>query len=203
MVGVLESGETVTAANQLVVVTKLQQGTSGFATTPDGRLVPVDAKCNAKLNALKEWLECLPQDEPVVIFCKFVADLDAAHSVLQSLGRSASELSGRKKSLDSWQRGDTNALVVQQQAGGVGVDMTRACYAAYFSLSHSLGDFEQSLARLRRPGQGRPCRYYHFVAADTVDEDIYRALQGKRDVSEAVFTRLTRRVKTCSQVRTR
>lgn len=166
MVAVLETGETVSAANTLVVVSKLQQATSGFATTSEGQLVPIDPVCNPKVNALREWLECLPQAEPVVIFCKFIADIDACTKAAVETGRTVAELSGRKKMLDAWQRGDTTVLVVQQQAGGVGVDMTRACYAAYFSLSHSLGDYEQSLARLRRPGQARPCRFYHFVAID-------------------------------------
>ena len=194
MVATLESGDTVTAANKLVVVTKLQQATSGFATNDDGEVVQVSKGENPKREALLEWLRDLPPDEPVVIFVKFIADLEAAQSALDELGRSHSELSGRKKTLDQWQRGDTVALVVQQQAGGVGVDLVRACYAIYFSLTHSLGDYEQSLARLRRPGQERPCRFYHLVAAGTVDEDIYAALQEKRDVTESVYQRLTRRV---------
>lgn len=202
MIATLETGETVSAANKLVVVSKLQQATSGFAKTSEGQLVPIDPDCNPKVNALREWLECLPQTEPVVVFCKFIADIEACTQVAIDTGRTVSELSGRKKMLDAWQRGDTTVLVVQQQAGGVGVDMTRACYAAYFSLSHSLGDYEQSLARLRRPGQTRPCRFYHFVADRTVDETIYAALQNKKDVADAVYSRLTRRVE-CSQVRTR
>lgn len=196
MVATLDDGVgTVTAANGLVVVTRLQQATSGYATLDSGEVVQVSQKeGSAKQAALLEWLRDLKEDEPVVIFCKFITDLDACRDALDQLGRSYSELSGREKSLDQWQRGDTVALVVQQQAGGVGVDMTRACYAVYFSLTHSLGDFDQSLARLRRPGQERPCRFYHLVAENTVDEDIYDALQNKRDVTEAVFKRLTRRV---------
>ena len=194
MTATLENGDTVTAANRLVVVTKLQQATSGFATNDDGEVVQVSKGENPKRAALLDWLRDLPPDEPVVIFCKFIADLEAAESALEELGRSYSELSGRKKMLDQWQRGDTVALVVQQQAGGVGVDLVRACYAIYFSLTHSLGDYEQSLARIRRPGQERPCRFYHLVATGTVDEDIYAALQEKRDVTESVYQRLTRRV---------
>jgi SNF2 family DNA or RNA helicase len=57
-----------------------------------------------------------------------------------------------------------------------------------------LGDFDQSLARLRRPGQTKACRYYHFVVKNTVEETIYEALQNKRDVVEEVLSRLTRRV---------
>jgi SNF2 family DNA or RNA helicase len=85
------------------------------------------------------------------------------------------------------------ALVVQVQAGGCGIDATRAAYAAYYSQTHSLGDYEQSLARLRRPGQHRPVRYYHFVASGTIDEVVYESLQKKRDVVESILTSLTRR----------
>ena len=191
MTATLETGETVTAANKLVVVTRLQQATSGYAVTDGGEQVLIDS---SKAAAIREWLEDLPPSEPVVIFCKFISDIDAVEEILTKLGRSYSELSGRKKQLASWQQGDTVALVVQQQAGGVGVDCTRACYGAYFSLSHSLGDYEQSLARLRRPGQTRPCRIYHFVAENTVDQAIYAALQDKRDVVEEVLSRLQRRV---------
>lgn len=190
MTATLETGDVVTAKNQLVVVTRLQQATSGYAVTDIGEEVVIDT---GKKKALEEWLSDLPPNEPVVIFCKFVSDLDAAGEVLAKLGRSYSELSGRKKSLAQWQAGDTTALVVQQQAGGAGIDCTRASYACYYSLSHSLGDYEQSLARLRRPGQTKPCRYYHLVVEGTVDRTIYNALQSKRDVVEEVLSRLQRR----------
>jgi SNF2 family DNA or RNA helicase len=184
---------TVTAANKMVVVTRLQQATSGYAVDCEGKQFPLPGQ-NPKAAVIKDLLEDLPRGEPVVFFCKFIHDIQLCQSILDEVGISHSELSGRKKSLDQWQRGDTIALVVQQQAGGVGVDCTRAAYAVYVSLSHSLGDFEQSLARLRRPGQTRPCRFYHLVAEDTVDRAIYDALAAKRDVAESVLSRLTRRV---------
>jgi SNF2 family DNA or RNA helicase len=85
-------------------------------------------------------------------------------------------------------------IVIQQQSGGAGIDCTRASHCCYYGISHSLGDYEQSLARLRRPGQTKTCRYYHFVVKNTVEETIYEALQNKRDVVEEVLSRLTRRV---------
>jgi SNF2 family DNA or RNA helicase len=192
MVAVLEeSGNTITAANKLSLVTRLQQITSGFCA--EESLYGED-ELSPKERALQDWLEDLPKDEPLVVFCKFRRDLDSCAKVLATAGRSCSELSGRIKQLEAWQRGETNALVVQQQAGGVGVDLTRCCMAVYYSLSHSLGDFEQSLARLRRPGQNRPSRFVHLVVEDSVDRAIYEALQEKRDVVEEVLSRLQRRV---------
>ncbi len=35
---------------------------------------------------------------------------------------------------------------VQEKAGGVGIDLTRARYAVDFSRGYSLGDYEQKLA---------------------------------------------------------
>lgn len=192
LVATLDSGETITAANKLVLVNRLQQATSGFTKTEDGKTLQVCDE-NPKADALREWLTDLPPNEPVVIFVKFIHDIDVCLSILQETGRTASELSGRKKSLADWQRGDTVGLVVQQQAGGVGVDLVRSAYAVYYSLSHSLGDFEQSLARLRRPGQTRPCRFYHLVAEGTVDETVYQSLKDKKDVVESVMDRLTAR----------
>ena len=188
----LETGERVTAANRLSVITRLQQATSGYTVDELGNEVQTSKK-NAKSDVFREWLENLSSDEPLVVFCRFIRDIDECCKVLRETGRTVSELSGRKKQLASWQNGDTLSLVVQQQAGGVGVDCTRAAFACYYSLSHSLGDYEQSLARLRRPGQTRVTRIYHLVSQKTIDTTIYKSLQGKRDVVEEVLNRLTRR----------
>lgn len=190
MVAVLESGEVVTAANKLVMVTRLQQATGGFATTDSGECREIGTE---KSDALMDWLEDLPQSEPVVIFCKFVRDIESVCGQLEKSGRSHSVLRGGKNQLASWQAGDTVALVVQVQAGGCGIDLTRASYAAYYSQTHSLGDYQQSLARLHRPGQEKPVRYYHFVASGTIDEVVYDSLQRKQDVVDSVLTSLTRR----------
>ena len=93
-------------------------------------------------------------------------------------------------------RGDLDTIAVQIQAGGVGVDLTRCgdrpCrYVAYMSVGFSLGDYEQSLARVRRPGQTSSfVRYYHFVVKDSIDEAIYGALRKKADVVQTVLAAL-------------
>ena len=73
------------------------------------------------------------------------------------------------------------------------MDLTRAAYAVYFSVNWALGDYDQSLARLHRPGQTRPVRYYHLLARETVDEQVYAAFDKKRNVIEAVLSSLSRR----------
>ena len=83
--------------------------------------------------------------------------------------RTARELSGSRHELEEWQDGAGQVLAVQIQAGGLGVDLTRAAYCIYYSLGFSLSEYEQSLARVHRPGQTRPVAYYHLIAEHTVD----------------------------------
>ena len=76
---------------------------------------------------------------------------------------------------------------MQIQSGGTGIDLTRAAYCVYLSAGFSLGDYEQSLARVHRPGQERTVFYYHIIARDTVDQRVYDALRDRKQVVEAVL----------------
>jgi SNF2 family DNA or RNA helicase len=194
MIAFVEAGGAVTASNRMVVVGRLQSATSGFTRIDDaGDFVLIDGS-PAKRLAFGEWLEDFPRAEPLVVFCLYLRDIDEVMAQCRQSGRTCLEHSGREKGLERWQAGDVEVLVVQQQTGGCGIDLTRASFCVYYSLSHSLGDYEQSLARIRRPNQPKCCRYFHLVAKGTVDEDIYSALQEKRDVVESVLGNLTRRV---------
>jgi SNF2 family DNA or RNA helicase len=180
----------VTAANGLVKLLRLQQVNGGWLT-PQGdeeRSIPTQIG-KSRQRCLTEILEDLGPKEPVVVFCRFWTDLDVVNLASQEIcERPAMELSGRKNQLDEWQKSDAPPiLAVQIQAGGLGVDLTRACYAVYYSIGFSLGDYEQAKARTHRPGQTRPVTHVHVVAEDTVDEKIYAALTAKRDVVKFVL----------------
>ena len=178
----VESGE-VTVANALVKVLRLQQVAAGHVPLDSGELVEVHAE---KERALADILEDL--DEPAVVFCRFRTDLEAVHRVAEKLKRPSYELSGSRKELEEWSGDDKPSLLaVQIQSGGVGVDLTRARVGVYFTLTHSLGDYDQSLARVHRPGQERPVVYYHLVSIGTVDRKIRRALENRRSTVEEVL----------------
>jgi SNF2 family DNA or RNA helicase len=183
----VREGQEVTAANSLVKLLRLAQLTSGRVTVEtdtDHELVKVH---DAKEKALADLLTDLPMDEPVVAFGRFRADLASVHAAAKATGRGSLELSGSKRQLQEWQRGDAPILAVQIQSGGTGIDLTRAAYCVYLSAGYSLGDYEQSLARVHRPGQNRPVAYYHIVAKGTVDEKVYAALRDRKQVVEAIL----------------
>lgn len=187
----IEAG-TVTVGNALARLLRLQQATSGYAPVDEVGLRPIDG-IPAKRRALEDRLSDLAAIEPVVVFCRFRTDLDDVRAAAAELGRPYAEVSGREKTLERWQAGDATILGIQIQSGGVGIDCTRAAFAFYYSLGFSLGDYDQSLARLRRPGQTRCVRYYHLIATNTVDEQVYAALRSRRQVIDSVMERLTRK----------
>jgi SNF2 family DNA or RNA helicase len=177
----------VTAANAMVKLLRLQQVTGGVVPTDDGTVHRVD---NAKQELLADTLEDIGNDEPVVVFCRFHADLDAVHEAAKKSGYQSLELSGRRDELKRWQDGEAQVLAVQISAGGVGVDLTRARYSIYYSLSFSLGEYDQALSRVHRPGQTRPVEHIHLVARNTVDVKILRALEKRAEVVQSILAEI-------------
>jgi len=178
-----------TAANALVKLLRLQQLTGGYLKLDEvDRLVEMDT---GKREALAELLEGLGQ-EPVVVFCRFRSDMDAVHLECKAQGLISCELSGRQNDLAAWQQGEGQVIAVQIQSGGVGVDLTRASYCIYYSLGFSLGDYDQSLARVHRPGQKNAVSYYHLIVEGTVDRQVYDALDARRDVVNTILEGIKR-----------
>jgi len=180
----LDAGEEVTISNALVKLLRLQQCTSGYVNSDNGEMVRLGT---SKLDAFSGWLEDLPLREPLVVFCRFVADVEAAAERCVESGRTVSRLYGKMHELEDWQRGKTDVLVTQVQSGSEGVDLSRACQAAYLSVGFSLGRYEQSLARLDRPGQTRSVTYTHFVAENTVDCKVLAALAKRKAVIQSII----------------
>lgn len=182
----------ITAANGGVKVLRLQQITGGVAPVEDPDNPPSRPAVisTAKRDLLKDVLTDLPAGDPVVVFARFSADLAAIREVADELGRSYAEISGnRKDALDDDARlmAGIEVVGVQIQSGGVGIDLTRAAVAVYYSIGHNLGDFQQSLKRIHRPGQTRSTLYVYLVAAGTVDSTIITALRNREEGISAVL----------------
>ena len=174
------AGGQITASNALSRLLRLQQITSGYGRLEDGTDVEVDT---SKAKVLEDTLTDIGR-EPVVVFTRFVHDLDVVHRIAAKVGIPSYEVSGRRKDLSEWTSG---VLAVQIQAGGLGLDLTLARYAIYYSLGFSLGDYSQSMARLHRPGQTHPVEYIHILASGTVDETVMDALARREAVIDHIL----------------
>lgn len=178
----------VVVNNVLTKLVRLQQITSGFCYTQENVLLDKEMQelNTAKEDALADMLEDLSPKESVVVFCIFKHDLEAIHRAAKKNKRECFELSGSENTLDGWKSTEGAVIAVQIQAGSEGVDMTKANHAVYFSIPHSLAMYNQSKARLYRPGQTRPVSFCHLIAEGTIDEALYRSLVRKEDVIESI-----------------
>lgn len=191
--GVLELKEgDVTAGNVLAVMTRLQQLVSGYLPIEDEdgnkKMLEID---DSRRLALKEILEDIPPEEPVVIFTKYTKDIKNVRKVVNELGRKSSELSGKRDTMHNWEAGKTQVLVVQITSGAEGINLTKAKYNIYYTPTHSLMQYKQSRKRSHRPGQTRPVIYYKLVSkmkkGKTIDETIYEGLDNNEEVIAKVM----------------
>lgn len=195
MYAAFDAGE-ITAASVLVKMLRLQQITGGAVNTDSGETVQID---DQKAKLLADTLEEIGRQdktdptsdfEPTVVFCRFIHDLDVVAAICEETGRRYGEVSGRRDdglARDATMNPDVDVVAVQIQSGGTGVDFTRAAYGIYYSLGFSLGDYLQSRKRLDRPGQERSVRFIHLVAQDTIDEEVYAALEAREKVVDYVL----------------
>lgn len=79
---------------------------------------------------------------------------------------------------------DVKVFVGQLQTTGMGLTLTAASVAVFYSLDFSYANYVQSRARIHRIGQKEKCLYIHLVAKNTVDEKIMNALKHKGDIAK-------------------
>jgi SNF2 family DNA or RNA helicase len=180
--------EVLEVNNVLTKIIRLQQVTSGYLAlenleTKERRLKRID---KSRLEVLEGLLEGIARTEGVIVFAKFKKDLEGIHGLCDKMGIKYSELSGRENTLAEWKAGTSEVLGIQYKAGSEGITLVRARYCIYYSLTHSLSLYQQSLKRVHRPGQTRPVTYYHIVGQipgiKTIDEDIVNCLKRKKNI---------------------
>lgn len=182
-----ESGHIV-ANNVLTKLLRLQQIASGFCmvNVDTAGSTEVQELNTAKQDCLADMLSDISPVSSVVVFCVYRHDIKAIREAATKAKRYVFELSGTVNELDKWKQKDGAVIAVQIQAGAEGVDMTKANHAVYFSVPHSLALYNQSKARLYRPGQTGSVSFIHLIAKGTVDEAMYKSLIKKKDTIESI-----------------
>lgn len=189
-------GETITAPLVITKNMKLSQITGGYITTPDEngkkKIIQVSS---AKLKVTMDKLEDLLYNKSkVIIFTRFIPEIDGLVTALKKRKIKYSEISGRIKDrkavIKDFQnpKSKTQVMVVQIATGGVGITLTAADVAIFYSTDYSNINYEQAKARIDRIGQkAKRVLIYHLVAKGTIDGIISKALINKQDVSKALL----------------
>jgi SNF2 family DNA or RNA helicase len=195
---VVELKDQILAAQLPITKTvKLQQLCSGFIYDEEHN---VHRFSTFRTRACQTIME-RHRNEQMVIFCKYLPEIDSIEKLCGRMGLSVAILRGgrvykklRPQLQRDFQDGKYDVAIVQIRSG-VGIDLFAAHIAIFYSTGHSSIDFQQSKARVYRRGQQNQVVYYYLVAKNSIDEDIQLALKQKRSVSRSVLTRMQTRLK--------
>ncbi len=133
-------------------------------------------------------------DDKVVIFCNFRASIDRCEAICKENGRKTVVFDGRstKPTWKSFQEGDADALVIQYQAGGAGLDLYASHTMVLFEPTLSSLLLTQSLARIHRKGQTRKCLYRYLETPDTLEAKVWKAVRNGTEVTDKLLAQLAR-----------
>ena len=96
----------------------------------------------------------------------------------------------RTNSIYRFQEGDARIMVANQATAGMGLTLTAATVAIYFSNSFSFEDRVQSEDRCHRTGQTKSVTYIDLLSDLPIDDDIQQALAQKKSMATFVADRL-------------
>ena len=186
--------EAVVASTALTKILRLNQITSGFIKIEgdEGETALRDIS-DTKIKALQELVADIVPAK-VIIWAFFRNDIKriqealAKYNPVTIYGGTSND--ARKHAIEDFQNDERcKVFIGQQRACGLGITLTAASYAIYFSQGYSLEDRLQSEDRCHRAGSEKHNKitYIDLVCRDTVDEVILDALRGKEDFAAGIL----------------
>lgn len=180
----------ILAENPLSRLVKLRQLASGHIKLDSGELI--ETKCE-KLSVLQEIIEGYEDDKKLVVFAEFQYSIGKISELLRKMKIRHVVLDGDQKDKTIWRQFQADkrirVIVCQYQTANAGIDLFASDTIIYYEPTLRSITLEQSRDRIHRTGQKEKCSYIHLLTRGTVEVDIYRALAGYSDFSEALFTR--------------
>ena len=138
-----------------------------------------------KLESFKDLVEST--NDRLVVFYNFNEELKQLKKIAEELERPISEVNGHVKDLDAYEHENDSITFCQYQAASMGLNLQKANKIIYFTLPLMSEHFEQSKKRIHRIGQTKPCFYYQMICRNSIEEDIYKTLQMRKDWTDELF----------------
>lgn len=182
----------VSVSQKVALYIRLSQIAGGFLPYVDEagykEVRPTD-KTNPKVEALLSKLD--EASYPLIITTRFRAEAEVLHAAIQKAKPDfRTELilggvSNRDKKLEDYKNGLVDILVANEKIISKGHNFQNGDTIYRYSFSYSIEDSEQLEDRIHRDGQeSDKCLYVHFIALDTIDEEIHASVQGGKNLLE-------------------
>jgi SNF2 family DNA or RNA helicase len=173
-------------ADRVALDTACRSDKNALARIIDAQRITSNIHGNKSLVARQLIHDIIDDGRKVVIFTKFDDEFDFFTSWY---GDICVGINGKTKDRETpvyefQNNPDIKVFVGNLQTASMGLTLTAATDCIFYSETYTWGDADQSRARIYRIGQKQPCRYYHLLVSNTIDELIYMNLSEKTDLIE-------------------
>jgi len=123
-------------------------------------------------------------EDRLLIFCNFKKEIEVIRGLTD---KPISVVTGDEKDLTNYDKYDNSVTLLNFQAASQGLNLQKANKIIYFTPSLSCDNYVQSMARIRRINQIRPCYYYRLICDNSVEDKIYKSLEKGADFTERLY----------------
>ncbi|MCC6809388.1 MAG: DEAD/DEAH box helicase [Deltaproteobacteria bacterium] len=128
-----------------------------------------------------------------LVFSQFTSHLALVRDALREAGYVSFLLQGdtpvaeRERIVDRFQRGEGDLFLISLKAGGFGLNLTGADYVIHLDPWWNPAVEEQAIGRAHRIGQTRPVTVYRLISERTIEDQILKLHDEKRDLVRGVL----------------
>jgi len=184
----LFEGDAIDAPLPIVKSIRMQQVTSGWFSGQDSFRSIEETPTRVK--ALKDLISTFGEDEKVLIFSRFKADMKV---IKEALGDDCVDYYGdteqeqREINKREYQQGKARFLVGNQTTMGIGHTFTATKHVIFYANSHALRARIESEKRAHRKGQEKQVIVWDLIANNTQDKKIRDTLRNKKQVADIIM----------------
>lgn len=139
----------------------------------------LNANLEKKIEYLKEFVENTTDN--IIIFYNYQEELEL---LKQNITKTTYVCNGTEKNYpkkDKWDEIKNTVTLANYKSGSEAVEFTYGNIIVYFSPTESYTEFYQSYGRCYRNGQTKKVTAFKLITEDTIESDIYNALDNKQD----------------------
>jgi len=199
-------GQELTIANKVALTLRLMQVMGGFFPYTEAAIVlpganpkfvshdrVVKAKLigetNPKLEAIKADLDEVPDEQRIIIWAHFVAELKLIYAELKKdysccLYYGATPANDRLKIIEDFKANKYKIFIGNAATAGFGLNLQNATLQYYFSNTFKVEDRLQAEDRSHRIGVKSTVVYKDVIMKNTVDEKIHANIAAGRNLND-------------------